>query len=234
METILRLTVEGNEFEIQDDLLVRCGGSSRVIDKLPENVRKIGKNAFIDSPVEVLDLSASGIRLIGEEALYLHPTLKEVILPELEEIGPDAFRDCENLRTAEFRGNTGEIGEQAFMGCRQLKELSFGQIGRIGRWAFLNCESLQSVRFSGSVGEIADEAFFCCHALKEISFSDAGTMGDCVFFECRELEKVLFAGVVDRIGEEAFRNCSSLRSVEFRKPVETIGLGAFSDRKSVV
>ena len=228
MGTMKKLASERTDFEIQEDLLVRYTGSKILVDQLPEEVVRIGKNAFDESPVEVLDLSTSGVRRISEEAFYLHPSLKTIILPGLEEIGPDAFRDCESLQTVECRGSIGEIGEQAFMGCRQLKELSFAQIGRIGRWAFLNCESLQKVNFSGMIEEIADEAFFCCHGLKEITFADAGKMGDCVFFECRELERVLFAGSVERIGEEAFRNCPSLRSVEFRGPVEAIALGAFS------
>ncbi len=228
MGTIMKLTSERTDYEIQDDLLIRYRGSRTLVDQLPEDVVRIGKNAFADSPVEVLDLSTSNVQQISEEAFYLHPSLKQVILPGLDEIGPDAFRDCENLQTVECRGSIGEIGEQAFMGCRQLKELSFAQIGRIGRWAFLNCESLKKVNFSGMVEEIADEAFFCCHSLKEITFADAGKMGDCVFFECRELERVLFAGSVGRIGEEAFRNCPSLRSVEFRGPVESMALGAFS------
>ena len=227
MGMIMKLTVDDHYFEIQDDLLIRCRGSNP-INKMPERITRIGKEAFRDCQLEELDLTGTHIRAIEEEAFLCQDSLKKVILPELDRIGADAFRGCENLKTVILTGAVEEIQEQAFMGCRNLEEISFNRTGQIGRWAFMNCESLERVWFSGAVEEIGDEAFFCCRELKEALFSDVGKLGDCVFFECKKLASVHFAGSVGSIGEEAFRNCSALKELVFEQKVEHLGLGAFS------
>ena len=232
MGMTMKLTLDDNYFEIQDDLLVRCRGTA-VIRNMPDRVTRIGKGAFRDCMAEELDLTDSNVCLIDEEAFSLNDSLRKVILPKLDRIGADAFRDCENLRTVQFLGPVGEIEEQAFMGCRSLGDLSFPEVGKIGRWSFMNCEEIRKIRFDGTVGEIAAEAFFCCRHLKEIVFSEVGKMGECVFFECKELESVCFTGPVENIGEEAFRNCLSLRRLEFKEKVESLGLGAFSYCKNL-
>ena len=227
MGMTMKLSLDDNYFEIQDDLLVRCRGSA-VINNLPDRVTGIGKGAFRDCQAEELDLTGSNIRFIEEEAFSFNSSIKKIILPKLEKIGQDAFRDCENLQEVQFTGTIGEIEEQAFMGCRSLENMVFPEVGKIGRWSFMNCESLQKLHFTGLVEEIGSEAFFCCKHLKEIFFSEVGKMGECVFFECKELEHVRFTGPVELIGEEAFRNCRSLKRLEFEDQVEEIGLGAFS------
>lgn len=227
MSITMKLSMDDHYFEIRDDLLVRCRGTNPV-DKLPERITRIGKEAFRECMIEELDLTNSNVRSIEEEAFQYQDSLKKVILPELDRIGNDAFRDCENLKTVLFTGPVGEVEEQAFMGCRSLEEVSFPQVGRIGRWAFMNCEALERVFFPGKVEEIADEAFFCCKQLKEALFTNVGNIGDCVFFECKKLEYVHFAGSVGIIGEEAFRNCSSLKKLVFEEKVESLKLGSFS------
>lgn len=227
MGMTMKLSLDENYYEIQDDLLVRCRGTA-TITKIPERVTKIGKSAFRDCMSEELDLSDSNVCSIDDEAFSLNTSLRRVTLPKLERIGADAFRDCENLQSVRFLGPVGEIEEQAFMGCHSLEELVFPEVGKIGRWSFMNCEEISKIHFTGPVGEIAAEAFFCCRNLKEIIFSEVGKMGECVFFECKELENVLFTGPVEAIGEEAFRNCLSLRRLEFKENVESVGLGAFS------
>ena len=137
MGMTMKLSLDDTYFEIQDDLLIRCRGSA-AISKLPDRVTRIGKGAFRDCMSEELDLSGSGIRVIEQEAFYLNPYLREIVLPELDRIGADAFRDCENLQTIRFNGPVGEIEEQAFMGCRSLREIEFPSTGKIGISLFTN------------------------------------------------------------------------------------------------
>ena len=55
MGMTMKLTLDDNYFEIQDDLLVRCRGTA-VIGNMPDRVTRIGKGAFRDCMAEELDL----------------------------------------------------------------------------------------------------------------------------------------------------------------------------------
>ena len=99
--------------------------------------------------------------------------ITEVVLPEtIEEIRPDAFRNCYKLLKINMPENLNIIGSYAF--CRtELATLVIPDCcTAIGSLAFEGCENLRMIVLGKGLKKINDRAFWSCSKLLEVFFHD--------------------------------------------------------------
>ena len=97
------------------------GRSDRVV--IPDDVKKIGKNAF------------AGCNFITE-----------IVIPNsVEEIGCKAFKNCSSLTKITIPTNVKIIGNRAFDGCTNLNEIEIESLTtQVGLYAFKDCPQINT------------------------------------------------------------------------------------------
>lgn len=93
--------------------------------------------------------------------------IKEIALPNLEEVPFNCFAECAELTTVSIP-KAKIVGERAFEKCSQLRAVDMSGVVEIGTRAFENCSQLQKIDISG-IEKIGAGAFSYCTALSEVS-----------------------------------------------------------------
>lgn len=185
----ITIDAQNEHFIIKDNIiyssdmtkLVCCLDIENIAFAVPETVTEIADYAFAYQPIEEIRFS-SNLKLIGE----------------------GAFKQCENLKTANFDIGIVWIGEEAFLET-QIQHIAFGNSLRgIGKRAFLYCEELNSVTFGENIKFIGEESFLDCDNLKSVNLKNAEAIGRRAFYNCDNLKDVFIPETVVDIGKEAF------------------------------
>lgn len=200
---------------------------------------------FVSCPsLKSIELHSSKADWIAEYCFGL----KEVILPNISELGSLAIGECYNLERI-VAPKVSEIKSWAFQGCKKLKEIEIDwtSLTAIGNWALANCESLQkedfnlsnleslgeyafystnvkSITLSEKIKDIPEKSFSFCRNLQYINLEHIETIGDGAFEFCSNLETVDVSGVKS-MGEEAF-SFSGITYVDLTA-LSTLGAEAF-------
>ena len=149
---------------------------------------------------------------------------------EVVAIGPDAFKNCTNLKSLSFnsRSTINSIGSSAFEGCSSLTSISFpNTVKTIEQNAFRNCSSLTEISLPLVLTSLGDYAF-SDSGLSEINFNDAlETIGANAFRNCSSLTEISLPLALTSLGDYAFSN-SGLKEINFNDALETIGAYAFN------
>ena len=177
---------------------------------------------------------------------------------EVAAIGPDAFKNCTNLKSLSFnsRSTINSIGSSAFEGCSSLTSISFpNTVKTIEQNAFRNCSSLTEISLPLALTSLGDYAF-SNSGLREINFNDAletigayafnGTnltevnlndkitsLANYTFADCKNLKSISLNDGLVKIGQYVFNGCSNLASISIPESVEEIGYRAFYDCTSL-
>lgn len=101
--------------------------------------------------LSTLDLSGMESE-IPANAFEGKSSLTEIILPEVDAIQPNTFKDCESLATVTVPETVNVIGEGAFSGCSSLETLTLTGIEAIGAGAFDGCENLTAITINPATG----------------------------------------------------------------------------------
>ena len=234
---------------------VVCGDTYK---ELP--IKKIGNNAFYNSVIETVTVSAS-----------------------IEEIGDYAFFNCDELTTVNFTKGLKKIGEYAFSACKMLTHVSLPEglveicdnafyssnvidvnipssIESIGVDVFDKCESLQYNKYDNAfyLGNSENKYVALIFLGKETLasteldgveiestivgnpmetscsvHSDTKVIAGGAFEHHSFLTRVTVSQNVIAIGDRAFSACFSLASVTLPKSLKTIGVSAFAYCKSL-
>ena len=109
-------------------------------------------------------VTTSDVTYIGQFSFIDYSNIKSVSLPNVEELGMDAFANCRNL-TSVFLGNSlRTISSGVFFDCRDLPSIVIpDNVTSIGQHAFGNCKSLNSITLGKSVNSIGEYAFMSCY-----------------------------------------------------------------------
>ena len=131
---------------IGDNAFYGCTSLQRVEFAQGSALDYIGKEAFMESGVSVVDLAGTKVTKIGYSAFEGCMSLAELTLPEtIAEININAFYGCTNLRDVSVSGtakNITFIGSHAFYNCkfdRSDIEVRAAEGATIESDAFLNC-----------------------------------------------------------------------------------------------
>ena len=175
-------------------------------------------------------------------------------------IGRDAFRQCTNLKSIEFKDGLQFIEDNAFEMCYGLtgKLALPNSLISIGNNAFNECTSLTELTLGNSLTSIGDNAFNYCTSLTgELTLPNIISIGDNAFNGCEGLTKLIFGNSLTSIGNNAFNGCYGLTgkltlpdslisigesafiwctdlTIYVPETIETIGNDAFKGVKKVV
>lgn len=180
-----------------------CASLSEV--KLPENLKEIGDKAFYGCcQLESIEIPENVIS-IGENAFGECDTLGNIILPDVPDIGKDAFND-----TAWFMGQPD--------GMVYLGNVAVGYKGDmpnntefsvkdgtkvIAGGAFATYFNLIAVTLPEGLTSIGEYAFWCT-SITDVTIPDSvTTIGDCAF-EASYLESATIPAGLETVGKEAF------------------------------
>lgn len=146
--------ISANMFEDCDDLQEM---------EIPENITKIGNNAFQESGLLHIELPET-VTEMGDGAFYWCSDLKSVsIHGNPVEIPRSAFTNCLSLTQVELSNDIQRISENAFAGCGSLEHMALPEnLEQIGEYAFMDCGRLQVIYIPKSVREISPTAFYGC------------------------------------------------------------------------
>jgi hypothetical protein len=141
----------------------------------------LGKGAFFNSSIEVVDLSRClGMEALQEETFKECKKLKEVIFPmdgKLTKLGPNLFYNCTELSAitlsntiTEFEGNnTGD--SNTFVKCNIEELVLPNSLVKSGRFFVNECKKLKRIVFSDfftSVGSGGSGKILNCASLEEV------------------------------------------------------------------
>ena len=192
--------------------------TSLVIGK---GITSISNNAFFGccclKTVEMPD-----VKNIGDNAFF-KCRVETVDLPNVEVLRSAAFRECDSLQTVNLP-KVKEIWDYAFGSCKNLKTVKITQIETILKGTFSGCSALEAVELP-LVKKIGEYAFVNCENLKTAKIPQVESIGKDAFYGCKSLKAIDFPEV-EAIGEEAFCYCENLKMVKIPQ-VKTIGKNAF-------
>lgn len=198
------------DFVIKDDILERYYGTEEKV-VIPENISKIGNNAFLaSSSVKTVEFPDT-MKEIGSSVFFGCKNLADVTLPEgVEKIGREAFISCSNLINMEIPETVCEIGQGAFDFCSRLKHVSLpSNVKTIEKQTFNGCSSLKAVDLPENLCKIESWAFRGCGALEQVELPETVMeIGEKAFEGCDNLENLKIPAGIKSIGENAFDGCS--------------------------
>ena len=150
---------------------VNIKGSTYII---PPHIEIIESHAFSEAKPEIIH--GRGVKIakshsFGLPQLFSTPSsLKEVVLPKLEIIETNTFRNCKNLTKIIVSDHVKNIDKYAFSHIENLKDFCFNRVDSISMMAFDNC-NIENLMFN-SIGEIKDTAFVFC-SIKNLYLPDS-------------------------------------------------------------
>ncbi len=115
------------------------------------------------------------------------------IIYNVESIGSNAFRNCDNITMVQISNSVTSIGDGAFNNCDRLSDIDFGDsLTSIGGGAFYRCYNLTDIVFPESLRTIGGEAFRNSY-ITSVTFPTALiTVDETAFWECPNFSKAYF------------------------------------------
>ena len=145
-------------------------------------------------------------------------SLSNIIFPSVvEEIGDNAFRNCENLIQCEFP-SLKKLGNSAFRNCKNMNSINIGETYIIGNYCFMGCRKLEKVLFSFTdiemvISRIGDYAFANCELLEDFAIETqttlrsktvSGSVGAGAFFGCKKIRSQIDLYSMEEVGDYCF------------------------------
>lgn len=120
-----------------------------VVDGIYYNLDKAAKTAEVTSGDNLYVGSISIPQTISFEGVRYQVT----------SIGESAFKECQELLSADLSVGLLTIGKNAFEGCGLTSMVFPNSLKTIDEYAFWNCQSLASITIPESLTSIGDNAF---------------------------------------------------------------------------
>ena len=189
------------------------------------------------------------LEIIGDCAFNLCAYLKEITIPEtVKYIGKRAFADCLSLTTVELPESITRIEDYTFWGCEGFREYTVpDHIEYIGYKAFGKCLNLEKLTLGSGVSYIDFTFIEETDYLTELNISEDNSFyceEDLCVYNKDMTELFLYYKVkpdtlfvmpdsVVTVHEKALSGSQNLVEIYFSENLETIGLCAFQECRSI-
>lgn len=220
-------------FIMQDDLItgVTPLGKEQTRLAIPDNITRIGKNAFAFCTKLEYVLLPESMLSIMDNAFWQCINLKEFAYPKhyRGSLYARTFDTCVNLSKITLPDNIEYIPKGFFNGCINLKSVKIPQtVTKIDDFAFSDCSTLTEIVLPDNLKQIGEYAFNGCYRITEMDIPDGVTVIErAAFGECSSLKTVTMPEQLTKIGERAFSQCVSLTAPELPNSLEQICAYAF-------
>ena len=178
---------------------------------IPEDVVKIGSNAFDNCYGLTSVTIPESVTSIGSRAFYYCYGLTSVTIPEsVTSIGNDAFYNCSRLQKVIVPDITAWCG------------ISFGNSYSNPLYYAHHIYSDENTEIKNlvipeDVVKIASNAFYGCSDLTSVTIPEGVTnIGSYAFSDCMGLTSISIPESVTSLGRSAFQKCTALFSVELK------------------
>ena len=163
------------------------------------NLTTVATSAFYGTAITSLDMSESGIKIIGDSAFRYCASLESVVFPKkLEQVYGHAFNNNPLLKNfTPFMPNTlTNIGNYAFANCKSEDALVLGSQDRIriDRSAFIS-SSITSIEFGEGIWNLnATELFSSSLSVTQVVFrGDVPIFGSDAFHSWDSMQAIVYA-----------------------------------------
>ena len=145
-------------------------------------------------------------------------------------IGPEAFKDNDNVRKIVIPASVTEIKERAFENCTALEEIYFVSTNHRVSVGGNGEEVIDTSIDWADLSLVNEQAFYNCKKLKKVDFSNVKTitLARETFKNCTALQEIVALNKVGTLYHEAFAGCTSLKSVDLTGTFVT-GENVFAD-----
>lgn len=230
------------EYVTSGDYVYYAENGGAVIYKYNGNETEITVPDKLDGlPVTALGSFSFSSHLNGADEGGEALKIKSVILPAtLLEIGDNAFRDCKELQSVTFTGNTETIAERAFSGCVKLSSINIPEtVSVIGKKAFEGCEALNEFTVPRKLRELSADmlppevsvvyynAEVCTFTDLEAFVSYGNTIGYISPFAAAKVDRVVIGSTVKRIPDYFMFKFENINKLTLPDSVTDIGKAAF-------
>ncbi|WP_426350054.1 leucine-rich repeat protein [Alloiococcus sp. CFN-8] len=251
----LLTTVTGKLTTIGEGMFER--NTSLVNFEVPDEVTKIGKNAFKNSAnLETIVFSANSkfeaeLGAMESQPFVSATKFKGIVVEEgnanltVDENGfvynkdktyllyvPPTFTGTEVVLPESLE----VIGDEAFYAvAKNLTSVTIpDSVTYIGDYAFYGAVNLVELKIPNSTTYIGEAAFYNASSLTTLVMGNSvEIIGNNAFYGCVKLKAVEFPATLKSIGNGAFQNCTSLTSLTFQEGLISIGKDAFRNCNSV-
>ena len=148
------------DFKIDKGVLKQYVGSATNI-VIPDEVKRIGPDAFRDCKKIKSVTMSSNVTRIGKFAFYGCSKLTSITLPEsIVQISEGAFKYCKSLKEITLPNTVELIATSLFEHCESLQKVTLPSTAiKIGEYAFADCPSLKEIAIPDMVETICLSAF---------------------------------------------------------------------------
>ena len=164
---IKKVTFGNNVTEIAGYMFTGCDITGTMT--LPQNIKKIGDNAFSGN-ANLVEVIATGVEHLELQAFSNCSSLKTTNMPNLKYIGPGAFENCISLTSFEIPQGVATVGAVAFSGCTNLESviipnsvINFGDVVYYNvtyNQIFRGCSALKAITVNATMPFGLEESNF--------------------------------------------------------------------------
>ena len=193
----------------------------------PEQIRRIGKAAFKNTPVTA--------------TLFAGWVGKDVSKYERLTIDDSAYENCTSIKSVKMPDNLIFLEKSVFKGCTSLSELVIGKNTlSLDAECCANCTALDSITFNDVLYSLGGGVFSGCTSLKKVenmpdtledwvavTTTTGYGFGNNMFANCKSLTSVALPKSITKIPEGVFKGCTALNYVYNSENITSIGKEAF-------
>ena len=256
--TQLIVTGNDNKVRMENGMLINDRGEEgcwlvsvpddAVIDgkfTIPEGVNALGNSSLLYKPIDDL-VNMEAIEYLGSSALS-GTNITSIDMPQLKELGNNAFSLCSSLQQVTLPEGLKEIPERCFYGCSALESVNLPTtIESIGSWAFYDA-AIKQINLPEGLKEIGNGAFSSCDIehldvpsscttfhlnssrVKTVTLPEGlTTIPSFAFNGCSSLESINLPSTLKIIEEQAFVGCKNLQEITLPEGLDTLAYGAFA------
>lgn len=195
-----------------------------------------GNDAVVNIPSEI---NGTPVTTIGNAAFRDSSVTSVTIPASVTEIGSNAFADCTNLTSVNYKGDwsnlTIQSGNPAVQDAANEQLFDFKFIPPdntaviVTRYNGTAADVTIPSRYQGKPVTMIDHAAFFNSVVTSVTIPDSVTsIGDNAFGFCSQLTNISIPNSVTDIGFSAFAHCTSLKSITLPSSLSSISEALFS------